>query len=194
MGIRDLFNKPSKDEVTGTRVLVASLDPKFAALAGSDARCYSLFYSAPTEVVFEHTTGLLEAIAGGYDVLHLFCDVTSDGNISDGQGQETPAARLIQVCLESNVKLLWVASGNNTEAYVKGFKATAGKSLNMVLTMDRGSTRFSGFLENLLRKMSAGDTMPVAWNSLAPQNPNDPRNQLAPACIFAAGRGRVRLR
>jgi hypothetical protein len=91
------------------------------------------------------------------------------------------------------VKLLWLAGENRPEGYVKGFKA-AGRSLNLVLTIDRKSSSFSNFLENLLRKMSAGETMPVAWVSLAPQNSNDPRNQEAPACIFAAGRGGVRLR
>jgi len=91
------------------------------------------------------------------------------------------------------VKLLWLASQNKPEGYIKGFKA-AGKPLNLVLTIDRKGPRFSTFLVHLLRKMSAGETMPVAWVSLAPQSSNDPRNQDAPACIFAAGRSGVKLR
>jgi hypothetical protein len=91
------------------------------------------------------------------------------------------------------VKLLWLASENKPEGYIKGFKV-AGKALNVVLTIDRKNSRFTRFLESLLRRMSSGETMPVAWVALSPQNSNDPRNQDAPACIFAAGRGGVTLR
>jgi hypothetical protein len=169
------------------------LDPKFAEVANADCRCYSQFYPTPTESVFENAQELLAAIDKRYDVVHLFCDVTSHGNITDVQGRETAATSLIQSCSDSDVKLLWLASENKPEGYIKGFKA-AQKPLNLVLTLDRKGSRFSSFLENLLRKMSAGETMPVAWVSLSPQNSNDPRNQDGPACIFAAGRGGVRLR
>ena len=193
MRIRDLFRKRRQDEVVGTKILVASLDPKFAEVANADCRCYSRFYLTPTESVFQSAQELFAAIVRGYDVVHLFCDVTPYGNITDVQGQETPATRLIQTCSDSDVKLLWLASENKPEGYIKGFKA-GQKPLNLVLTLDRRGSRFSTFLENLLRKMSAGETMPVAWVSLSLQNSNDPRNQDAPACIFAAGRGGVRLR
>jgi len=193
LGSRDLFKKRVRDEVVGTKILVASLDPKFAELANADCRCYSQFYPTPTESVFESAQELFAAIGRGYDVVHLFCEVTSQGNITDVQGQETAATSLIESCSDSDVKLLWLASENKSAGYIKGFKA-ARKPLNLVLTLDRRGSRFSNFLENLLRKMSAGDTMPVAWVSLASQNPNDPRNQDGPACIFAAGRGGVRLR
>ncbi len=193
MGIRELFRKRRQEEVVGTKILVASLDPKFAEVANADCRCYSQFYPTPTESVFENAQELFAAIGKRYDVVHLFCDVTSHGNITDVQGRETAVTSLIQSCSDSDVKLLWLASENKPEGYIKGFKA-AQKPLNLVLTLDRKGSRFSNFLENLLRKMSAGETMPVAWVSLSPQNSNDPRNQDGPACIFAAGRGGVRLR
>ena len=194
MGIRDLFRKRTEDEATGTKILVAALDAKFAELVKADCRCYSQFYPVPAESFFENTQGLLGTIVKGYDIVHLFCHVPPDGNILDGRGNETPGARLIQTCCESDVKLLWLASENKPEGYVKGFKAAAGKPLNLVLTIDRKGSHFSSFLEELLRKMSAGESMPAAWVSLSPQNSNDSRNQDAPACIFAAGRGGVRLR
>jgi hypothetical protein len=193
LGIRELFKKHKQEEVVGTKILVASLDPKFAEVAKADCRCYSQFYSSSADSVFESAQELFAAIGKRYDVVHLFCNVTSDGNISDAQGRETAATRLIQTCSDSDVKLLWLASENKPEGYIKGFKA-GQKPLNLVLTLDRRGSRFSNFLENLLRKMSAGETMPVAWVSMSPQNSNDPRNQDAPACIFAAGRGGVRLR
>jgi hypothetical protein len=89
--------------------------------------------------------------------------------------------------------LLWVASENKPEAYIRGFKA-AGKRLNLVMTINRNGSKFLPFLEKLLSRMSAGETMPAAWVSVSPQGPNDPRQQDSPACIFSAGRGGVRLR
>ena len=193
LGIRDLFRKRAQDEVVGTRILIASLDLKFTELMKNDCHCYSQFYATPTETVFESSQELLKAIRQGYDIVHLFCDVSSDGNIMDGRGNATTATDLLQCCSESDAKLVWLASENKPEGYIQGFKA-AGDPLNLVLTIDRRGPRFSIFLESLLRKMSAGETMPVAWVSVSPQNSNDPRNQDAPACIFSAGRGGVRLR
>jgi hypothetical protein len=173
--------------------MVASLDPKFTELVRADRGCYSQFYSAPDEIVFENAQQLLSGIDKRYDIVHLFCDVSPEGNVIDGQGNKTPGTTLIQHCYDADVKLLWLASQNKPEGYIKGFKA-AGKPLNLVLTIDRRGPRFSSFLANLLRKMSAGETMPVAWVSLVAQTSSDPRHQDAPACIFAAGRGGVKLR
>jgi hypothetical protein len=191
LGILDLLKK-RKDEVVGTRVLVALLTPKFAELATADYRSYSQFYPATTQSIFESPEKFLEEIEKGYDVVHLFCDVMLGGNIAVGEGREMSATRLIQKCSESDVKLLWLASENKPEGYIKGFNL-ASKALNLVMTIDRRNSRFSRFLESLLRKMSSGETMPAAWVSLSPQNSNDPRNQEGPACIFAAGRGAIRL-
>jgi hypothetical protein len=193
LGIRELFKKRGLNQVVGTKVLVASLDPKFAEVASADCACYSQFYPTPTQSAFENVQELFAAISEGYDVVHLFCDVTSSGNITDVQGHEASATGLIQGCTQSDVKLLWVASENKGEDYIAGFKA-AHKPLNLVLTLDRRGSCFTDFLQNILRKMSAGETMPAAWVSLSPQSSNDPRNQDAPACFFAAGRGAVRLR
>lgn len=193
MRIGDLFRKRSQDEVVVSKVLVASLDPKFAELAKADRGCYSKFYPTPAETIFENTQELLKSIGSGFDIVHLFCDVSPEGNIIDGHGNRTAATMLIERCCDSDAKLLWVASSNRPEGYIKGFKF-AGKRLNLVLTIDRRGPCSPSFLESLLRKMSAGETMPVAWVALAPQASSDPRNQDAPACIFAAGRGGVKLR
>ncbi|MFI5097112.1 MAG: hypothetical protein ACHQT6_03975 [Candidatus Acidiferrales bacterium] len=145
MGIRDFFSKRAHDEVVGTKVLVASLDQKFAELVKADSHCYSQFYPTPTEAVFESIQELLETIDEGYDIVHLFCDLSPNGRISDGRGNGTTGTTLIQSCLDSEVKLLWLASGNNSEGYVKGFEPAAGKPLNLVLTIDRRGARFPGF-------------------------------------------------
>jgi hypothetical protein len=192
VGIKDLFKK-RQDEVVGTKVVVASLDPKFAELATADRSCYSQFYSTPDEIVFENAQQLLSGIHKGHDIAHIFCDVSPEGNIIDRHGNTEAGAALIQRCCDSGVKLLWLAAQNKPEGYIKGFKVD-GKPLNLVLTIDRKGPCFSTFLAHLLRKMSAGETMPTAWVALAAQTSSDPRHQDLPACIFAAGRGGVKLR
>jgi hypothetical protein len=191
--IGDLFGKRSQDEVMATKVLVASSDPKFAELAKTDCGCYSQFYPTPAETNFENIQELLKSIGSGFDIVHLFCDVSPEGNIIDRHGSGTAATILIERCCDSDAKLLWVASSNRPEGYIKGFNS-AGKRLNLVLTIERNGPCFPSFLESLLRKMSAGETMPVAWVSIAPQTPSDPRIQDLPVCIFVAGRARAKLR
>jgi hypothetical protein len=193
LAIRNLFSKRGDDEVVGAKILVASLDPKFAELAKADSNCYSQFYHTPTVLVFESIQELLGTIDKGYDIVHLFCDVSLDGTISDGRGGKILGTAVMQSCCDSDVKLLWVASENKAEGYTKGFKA-AGKRLNLVMTVSRNGSRFPPFLEKLLSRMSVGETMPVAWVSISPQSPKDPRQHDSPGCIFSAGRGGVKLR
>jgi hypothetical protein len=90
LGIRDFFRKRTPEEVVGTKVLVAFLNPKFAELAGADHRTYSQFYAATTQRVFESVEKLLSEIGSGYDVVHLFCDVMPDGKSLTAQGAVSP--------------------------------------------------------------------------------------------------------
>ena len=193
MGIKDLFRKRSHEEVVGSKVLVCSLDPQFAELLHVDGNSYRQFYPAPTVTTFNGIHELSGAIGKGYDIVHLFCDASPEGIITDSGGPNTTGTDLIKMCCESGVKLLWVASENKPDAYIKGFKAS-GEPLNLVMTINRKGTQFSVFLEKLLSRMSAGETMPVAWVAISPQSPNDPRQNDSPACIFAAGRVAVKLR
>ncbi len=191
MGIADLFWKRNRDEVIGTRVLIASLDAKFSTTAQADKSSYAKFYSSTSEGSFDRIATLLEAIVRGYDIVHLFCGVSPDGSIVDTTGYAVSGTALIKTCYESGVKLVWIASANEPDGYIKGFKPQ-GARMNLVMTISR--TNFSSFLENLLSKMSAGQTMPAAWVAIAPQNAHDPRQQGLPECIFSAGRGSVILR
>jgi len=193
LGIKDLFRKHSHEEVVSSKVLVCSLDPKFAELLDADRNSYGRFYPNSTAASFAGIQELLAAIGKGYDIVHLFCDASPEGIITDKSGAAITGTNLIQKCCDSGVKLLWVASENKPDAYIRDFKA-AGKSLNLVMTINRKGSQFSVFLEKLLSKMSLGDTMPVAWVAISPQSPNDPRQKDSPACIFAAGRGAVKLR
>lgn len=188
MGILDLFRK---DEVTGSKVLVCSLDARFADSLKTDSQVYKRFYPATTSTAFSGIAQLTEALGQKYDIVHLLCEVTAEGAIADSGGKSITGTDLIRKCCEANVKLLWIANNNASDAYLKGFN-TRGQKINVVMVTDRRGPFFSPFLTNLLAKMSGGEAMPVAWNQLNPQIPSSVHPD-APDAIFVAGRGGVRL-
>ena len=192
MTLRDLFGLRLPGEVTGTKVLACSLGSKFTDLLTSDSKIYSSFYHATTNKEFSSVGELLATIGQRYDVVHLLCDVSPDGVISDERGGTISGTSLIEKSCKADLKLLWVASENKPESYIKGFK-TGGNRINLVMTISRNGSNFSLFLKKLLSKLCSGETMPTAWAKLAPQGPG-PWQQELPGCIFSAGLPNVRLR
>jgi hypothetical protein len=190
MGILDLFRK-DKDEVHGAKVLVCALDNRFDDLLKGDSEIYGRYYRATTVAVLPSIEALIGRMEQKYDIVHLLCDVTPHGTITDADGEEITGTELIQRCCDQNVKLLWSGSDNPPERYINGFGAR-GKRLNLVMTLKRKGPNFHGFLRKLLSQMADGDTMPVAWNDLCPQIPGSDHPD-APESIFFAGRGGVRL-
>jgi hypothetical protein len=186
MGILDLFRK---DETVRTKVLICALDSRFEELMRKDSEAYKCCYPTTTATTLSEPNALLEAVRQGYDVIHLLSDVSPNGEIA---GSDVTGTELIAQCCDSNVKLLWIASDNDPDGYIRGFKAR-GKRLNLVMTIKRNDPKFSEFLGKLLSKMSSGDSMPVAWNDLCPQIPGASHND-APESIFFAGRPGSRLR
>jgi hypothetical protein len=188
MGILDLFRK---DEVFGAMVLVCALDKRFDGLLQEDSQVYGQYYRSTSTAVLPSVQALLGHIEQKYDIIHLLCDVTAKGTLTDSNGGEITGNELIQHCCDQNVKLLWCASDNPSDRYIKGFGAR-GKRLNLVMTLKRKGPNFSGFLQKVLSRMAYGDTMPVAWNDLCPQIPGSDHPD-APESIFFAGRGTVTL-
>jgi len=188
MGILDLFRK---DEVFGAKVLVCALGTGFDDLLKSDSQAYAQYYRETTTAVLPTIQALLGRLEQKYDVVHLLCKVTANGTITDESGGEITGTELIQRCCDHNVKLLWAATDNPPEAYIKGFGAR-GKRINLVMTLKRVGANFSEFLQKLLSRMAYGESMPLAWNQLCPQIPGSAHGD-APDCIFFAGRGAVML-
>lgn len=165
---------------------------QFDELLQTDTQIYRRLYASTTENGYLALQELKEALCQRYDIVHLFCDVSPSGIIADSSGGRITGTELIEKCCDSNVKLLWIASDNQADGYIKGFKAR-GKRLNLVMTINRNGSRFSDFLEKLLFRMFYGDTMPIAWVDLCPQR-SGTSDLKVPNSIFFAGRAGVKLR
>jgi hypothetical protein len=176
---------------SGSRVLVCGFDPRFKVLADSDARIYSRYFPNVETRFFDSVADLLTAVREYCGVIHLFCSLSPVGDFLNVSGATISGTRFIEECCKQGVKLLWVANGNPSDSYVKGFHA-AGKPINLIMTLERHEGNFSQFLEELIRRVSSGQTMPVAWVSLAPQTKGQWQHAL-PECIFFAGNPSVKL-
>ncbi len=188
MGLLGLFRSSDRDTVHGTRILVCAFEQRFAPFLEEDAAIYRENYSATEMRVFSDHRELSDLLDRRYDVIHMLCEADVSGIIS-GLGRS--GTELIYECCDRDVKLLWIASDNDPQAYIGGFNAS-GKHINLVMTIKRNGTNFTNFLRSLLSLMQGGERMPVAWNHLCPQIPGR-THQDAPESIFFAGRGRVRL-
>jgi hypothetical protein len=187
MSFLDFFRRRTED-VFYIRVLVCSLDPAFESELIADFEIYRQHFESVKLHRFKDPNELLNSLADRYDIVHVLAAVTLDGYLGEGQITGT---ELIEKSASWGTKLLWLASSNDPQGYIKGFKPK-GKKLNLVMTIDRGEYRFSRFLEKLLSEMQSGSSMPVAWNRIAPQIPGQQHPDV-PGTIFYCGLGQVRF-
>ena len=190
MGLLDAFRK---DEVVGAKVLVCALGAAHEELRKNDERIYKRFY--PKTTSFVSTTnaefqGVLKP--GSYDIVHLLCDVDAQGSIADVAGSRMSGADLLQSCVDSGVKMLWLASDNFADPYNAGFK-TKGLKLNVVLTERRLGPNFNLFLDNLLTRMTGGESFAKAWSVVSKPEGKSVQPDV-PHTITSSGRGSVILR
>jgi hypothetical protein len=142
--------------------------------------------------MFTTVAELRGAVAHQYDILHLFCDVDESGVIGDASGDRITGTGLLKAAVDAYVKLLWIGNDNPQPFYDAGFK-TKSLKINVVLTLTRLGSNTSFFLDNLLTKMTAGETLAKAWNIAA--NPEGKSVQPdVPRTISSLGRGNIVLR
>lgn len=189
MGLLDAFRK---DEVTGTKVLLCSLGTKFADLLKSDERVYKRFYPAAASTTAATIADLKQALAQRCDIVHLFCDVDAQGGLADSSGARMTGAEVLQAGVDAGVKVLWIASDNFPDPYNAGFKPK-GMKLNVILTERRLGPNFSLFLDNLLTKLSAGESFAKAWNTTIKPEGKSVQPDV-PHTITSLGRGGVILK
>jgi len=189
MGLLDAFRK---DEVVGTKALVCALGAKHEDLGKNDERIYKRFYPATDSFVATTIAELRNVLTKGYDIVHLLCDVDLQGALSDPTGARLPGAELLKICVDSGVKLLWIATDNFAEQYNAGFQPK-GMKLNVVLTERRLGPNCSLFIDNLLTKLSAGESFSKAWNVASKPEGKSVQPDV-PHTITFLGRGSVVLR
>ncbi|MFZ0806547.1 MAG: hypothetical protein WAN03_10210, partial [Candidatus Sulfotelmatobacter sp.] len=102
MGLLDAFRK---DEVVGAKVLVCALGAKHDDLRKNDERIYRRFYPATTSLAANTIVELRAALAQGYDIVHLLCNVDTQGALTDATGAHMTGAELLKACVDSGVKL-----------------------------------------------------------------------------------------
>ena len=118
------------------------------------------------------------------NVLFIYCDIGSDGRISNFPGTlrdliQTPGAPLVVV-----------ASENSGDAYISTTKGQKHGRANLVMTLSRRGSVFPAFFARLFTDMKRGVSMPVAWVKLAPQGPVKEHENL-PSTIFACEAGQM---
>lgn len=188
---------PRPETVVHTRILVSSLGREAGDdLEEKDAAVYSKYYRRVDVAKAQKAGELLASVRAGYDVVHLFCEISGDGYLVAEPGSEMNASDLLKACGEGDVKVLFLAEANPGDNYTKAFpnEVLQGTALNFVMTLDRKGGAFPQFLGALLLRMSSGDGMPLAWHSIAPQIPDRYRSQeIQPGLILFIGRGGVKL-
>jgi hypothetical protein len=191
MGLLDAFRK---DEVVGAKVLVCALGAKHEDLRKNDERIYKRFYPATTSVSATTIAELRTALTKRYDIVHLLCDVDAQGTLipTDAAGARMTGAELLKSCVDSGVKVLWIASDNFAEQYNAGFRPQ-GMKLNVILTERRLGPNCSLFIDNLLTRFLSGESFAKAWN-VASQPEGKSVQPDVPHTITSLGRGSVILR
>ena len=113
------------------------------------------------------------------DVLMIYARVEKDGSIA---GSRESLRGLIR---KSCAPIVIVAAENPGQNYIAAGKRSADGKANLVMTLKRKGPVFGQFFGELFRRMFEGQTMPLAWVELAPQNPNA-KHDNCPESIFAA--------
>jgi len=113
------------------------------------------------------------------DVLMIYACVEADGRIAGS------AESLRGLIRKSRAPIVIVANENPGENYIAAGKESSEAKANLVMTLKRKGPVFGQFFGELFRRMFEGQTMPLAWVELAPQNRNA-KHDNCPESIFAA--------
>jgi hypothetical protein len=186
MSLLHLFRRRTRD-ISYTRVLVCSIGKVPAADLDRDFSAYQKYLGSVALQRFSEVSDFVNGLRGKYDIVHVLTSVTVDGRIGDSNISGT---ELVETAVLDDTKLLWIASSNDAQGYINGFKLNRNR-LNLIMTVDRRGDCLSTFIEKLLDEMQSGLSMPVAWNKIAPQQSKEHLD--APVTIFYCGLGQVRF-
>jgi hypothetical protein len=126
------------------------------------------------------------------DVLVAYVRLRDDGTVLNSDQS------LEEIVWTACAPIVLIAIPNSDQSYINAtrwFRSSSdvhGGSINLVMTLDRRGDLFGRFFSQLFSRMKNGETMPMAWVSLAPQAPGTDHD--APATIFACGAGHITFR
>ena len=109
---------------------------------------------------------------------------------ADSGAIEGAALSLREIIRDSEATVVVVATENGPDAYIAAAANVGYGQANLVMTIERNDSAFGLFFDKLLTAMLSGETMPIAWNRLAPQIPGLEHEQV-PGTIFACERGQI---
>jgi hypothetical protein len=162
--------------ILNPRLGIANLGgEQFAAFLKEDRATLTPFFNEVTS----STDGSIPRC----DVLFLYARLAPDGSVSGG------AESLWHIADTAGATILVVASENRNMPHANTFPRSKA---SFVFTLDRKGEGFGRFFRELFTLMKAGKPMPVAWATIAPQNPRLMRPDM-PDTMYAPGAG-VRLK
>jgi len=118
------------------------------------------------------------------DLLMLYANFSDSGSI---EGTELSMREIIR---DSSAAVVVIGTENDANSYIAAASNQECGLANLVLTIDRKGKTFGSFYTKLFAAMLAGETMPVAWNDLAPQIPGHVHEDV-PDTIFSCERGQI---
>jgi hypothetical protein len=154
-----------------------SYDNKFSGMRDQDSVGFKALFS---EMKISENDDIPKC-----DVLFLYADIQEDGHLH-GAGILT----IGNIAQAAEASVLVLASENVNENLIAAAKNDGSYGAGFVYTYKRGNTEFTQFFLDLFGLMFKGETMPMAWVTLFPQNPHAQQPEL-PAVIFTMEGGAV---
>jgi hypothetical protein len=118
------------------------------------------------------------------DVLMIYARVDADGRITGSLDT------LREIIRQSEASIAVISSENEGKNYIAAARAKGLARANLVMTIRRKGNASPQFLAQVFRRMSRGQSMPLAWVELAPQNPTAV-HQNCPESVFSAEVGHI---
>jgi hypothetical protein len=115
---------------------------------------------------FSQTVAAVEGAVPTCKVLFVYARLAPDGHLL-----HAPASTLRHLAGEARAAIVVLASPNPPANIVAAGQLPGPRSASLVFTLDRKED-FAGFFQRLFARMATGESMPVAWVALAPQQPH----------------------
>lgn len=190
------YLKGIRIENPAIKLIYFSGDEKSKELAGFDRGIYDSYYKNVSIKEVGGITELRDLLAAEKcDLLHLYLDLDNHGNAVDPEVTGLHYSDFLEELSHAGVSYVFFAKDNSEESLSAGTKSERQKVFpNAVLVIDRKDTYFEVFFKLMFEQISAGMIMPLAWNKLSPQIPDEfKKDQIAPVCLAMMGNAQVIL-